>query len=274
MLVTTPIVGRAIAHNAAMSPGSRAPISSTSASVSRGAPRSVIGTPISALKFPGVAWTRNVVRSAAAVRSFVLVLPVEPVMPTTRASGSCARAQRPMAASASSASVTWITAPRVAPAGDDRLRDERDRRAGRERVLDEIVAVARGVERDEARSGLERSRVVGERRRARVARAGDQRPTGRGRDLGGGQLHPSAPELVARDLPVVERERAAPDRLAGLGPLAGDHDHVPGAGGAERVADRGAAVEFDHDVGAARRGARGAPRRRSPADPPTVGCPT
>ena len=83
MLVTTPTVGRAIAHSAAMSPGSRAPISSTSASVSSGAPNSVIGRPISALKFPGVACTRYVVRSAAAVRSFVLVLPVEPVMPTT-----------------------------------------------------------------------------------------------------------------------------------------------------------------------------------------------
>src|SRR5258707_1051502 len=50
-----------------MSPGIRAPISSTSASTSDGAPTRVIGRPISALKFPGVAWTRNRGRSDAAI---------------------------------------------------------------------------------------------------------------------------------------------------------------------------------------------------------------
>ena len=45
MLVITPTVGRAIAHRAAMSPWARAPISSTSASVAAGAPRSVSGRP-------------------------------------------------------------------------------------------------------------------------------------------------------------------------------------------------------------------------------------
>ena len=79
----TPTVGLATAQSAAMSPWARAPISSTSASVSLGALSRVSGTPASLLYEPGLACNANFGASAAAVRSLVPVLPAEPVMPTT-----------------------------------------------------------------------------------------------------------------------------------------------------------------------------------------------
>ena len=62
------------------------PISSTSTSVSSGAPRTVTGRPWSLLKLRSLAATRRLAPTAAATRSLVLVLPTLPVIPTTVAS--------------------------------------------------------------------------------------------------------------------------------------------------------------------------------------------
>ena len=210
MFVTTPMSGRAIAHSAAMSPGCRAPSSSDHASVSSGAPKSVIGRPISALKFPGVAWTRNAVRSAAAVRSFVLVLPVEPVMPTTRA--------RPRAASRAHRPSARERRERIrSPA---RPRTARRPATGTGRVTSATVAPRANASatkswpsrvRDPARRSTPRGSSVRESLAsddARARRARDQCPAGDGRDLGRGQLHAERSELFTRDDAVVEREGA------------------------------------------------------------------
>ena len=64
-----------------MWPMPRAPISHTTACVPGGTDRIVSGRPISLLNDSGLAATDSVAPSAAAVKSFVHVLPVEPVMP-------------------------------------------------------------------------------------------------------------------------------------------------------------------------------------------------
>ena len=80
-LVIAATSGSAISQSSAIWPRPRIAISSTSISVSGGAARIVSGSPISVLKFSGLAWTRPG-RSAAAM-SLTDVLPVEPVIPTT-----------------------------------------------------------------------------------------------------------------------------------------------------------------------------------------------
>jgi len=76
MFVTRPIVGRASAHRASIWPVPRMPISTTSTSVSALASRIVSGTPSSLFRLPLVATTLNLIASAAARKSFVVVLPV------------------------------------------------------------------------------------------------------------------------------------------------------------------------------------------------------
>ena len=119
-----------------MLPAKRAPISTTSTSVASGAPSTVTGTPISLLYDAGAAWVRKAAPTAAAVRSFVEVLPTEPVIPTTRADSRSrpARAQREQ---------------RVGHVGDHDRRSgvggslhDHERRPARQRVGDELVAVA------------------------------------------------------------------------------------------------------------------------------------
>ena len=83
-LVTSPIVGWAMAARSAISPGSLMPSSITAASCVASSVKSVIGTPTRLLRLPRVntvAWPSPV--SAAATSSFVVVLPTEPVMQTT-----------------------------------------------------------------------------------------------------------------------------------------------------------------------------------------------
>ncbi|SKZ46215.1 Uncharacterised protein [Mycobacteroides abscessus subsp. abscessus] len=103
--VMMPTVGCAIEHSSSMCPTPRAPISTTAASVSSGALKSVSGRPSSLLNDFSLAAVRNVVESSPASRSLVDVLPTDPVIPTTR-SGSRRRAARPRSASASAVSST------------------------------------------------------------------------------------------------------------------------------------------------------------------------
>ena len=109
--VTTPMVGLATAHSSAMCPDPRAPISTTTTSVSSGALTSVRGTPSSLLNERSLAVVCSAPPRAPAQRSLTVVLPTEPVTPMT-SSGRRTRAARPRSASALPVSRTWtIAAP-------------------------------------------------------------------------------------------------------------------------------------------------------------------
>ena len=151
--VTTPIVGAATPQSRAISPKPRMPISTTSTSTSSGAPRIVTGSPCSLLKLRSLAVTRRVAPSAAATRSFVLVLPTLPVMPTTGTS-SCRRAH---AASSINAVAVFVDDDRRAALR--RACGEVGGGAGDARGVDEIVPVALGDERHEQLAGPQRARV-------------------------------------------------------------------------------------------------------------------
>ncbi len=112
-VVTTPTVGRATAHSDAMCPRPRAPISTTTTSVPAGALARVSGTPSSLLNDFRLAAVTSRREKIDASRSFVLVLPTDPVMPTTR-SGSRSRAAPPRAVRAAPVSAT-TTAAAVVP---------------------------------------------------------------------------------------------------------------------------------------------------------------
>src|SRR3954469_19618685 len=81
--VMRPTSGSAMAVSSAICPGPRIPISSTSASVPAGASSTVMGSPISVLRFSRLATVRRRWLSIAARMSFVEVFPTEPVTPTT-----------------------------------------------------------------------------------------------------------------------------------------------------------------------------------------------
>ncbi len=85
MRVITPMSGRAIWQSAATWPAPRVPISAITSSVSSAIRVRVSGSPISLLWLCSAATVRRCGRQRAARMSFVEVLPVEPVMPTTRA---------------------------------------------------------------------------------------------------------------------------------------------------------------------------------------------
>ncbi len=129
--------------------------------MSSGAPRIVTGSPCSLLKLRSLAVVRRPAPHAAAMRSFVDVLPTLPVTPTTGAS-SRRRAHRARAISACAVSATSIAVP--------------SRRNGSGSLVrwscgtalaggpDELVAVAFGDDRDEqlagrGRAGVERCAV-------------------------------------------------------------------------------------------------------------------
>ena len=138
---------------------------------------SVSGTPASLLYEPGLACTWNLGARAAAVRSLVPVFPAEPVMPTTVAPRRRV-ARRP---SEPGERVEGVVDPHDRDAVEPRAArvTSATRRAACERVGHEVVTVALGDERDEARARLEDARVDGERRRARVRVAGTElRPAG------------------------------------------------------------------------------------------------
>ena len=124
--VTIPTVGRPTAHNEAMWPIPRAPISSTSASVPSGALSTVSGTPISLLNDRWLAWVGRSAARTAASRSFVVVFPTEPVMPTTVPPSSRSRPADPSADSARAVSSTSITTiVSVRPTRSSTGRDDR-----------------------------------------------------------------------------------------------------------------------------------------------------
>ena len=121
--VTTPMAGRAIRQSRSIWPNPRIPISRTSTSVSIGALRIVTGNPCSLLYERSDATVRLVLEMAAATKSFVVVLPTEPVMPTAMVpAGRRMRAQRAASMSASPVSATSMHA----------MRSTRSARAGRD----------------------------------------------------------------------------------------------------------------------------------------------
>ena len=99
--------GRATSQSNRMCPGPRLPISQTTASVRSVARTIVSGRPTSLLKEAWLLTTSSVRESTAAVKSFVNVFPVEPVIPTTVASRRerASRASRRRAAAGSSTSI-------------------------------------------------------------------------------------------------------------------------------------------------------------------------
>ncbi len=120
---------------------------------------------------PGSRGRRTSDASAAAVRSLVPVLPAEPVMPTTTTSPSAARGGAAEIGQRAEGVVDAHDRGALGRVVVAVVGDERDARAARERVGDEVVTVALGHERDEARAGPDHARVDGERRGARVGGA-------------------------------------------------------------------------------------------------------
>ncbi len=105
-LRTTPTCGVTMSARNRMCPTPRAPISTTRKSVVSSARSTVSGTPISVLKEPMGATVSPEVSSSWASRSFVLVLPCEPVMPTTAVPVSSPATWRASAPSATTVSGT------------------------------------------------------------------------------------------------------------------------------------------------------------------------
>ena len=93
--VTTPIDGRPIAARSAISPPTYMPISRTTASCSGPSRRSVSGSPISLFWLPSVLSVRPPAARTAATASFVEVLAMLPVTPTTSGSNRRASRRRP-----------------------------------------------------------------------------------------------------------------------------------------------------------------------------------
>ena len=122
------------------------------------------------------------------------------------------------------------------------VREQRRRGAADERLVAELGAPADRDEQiavlDAARVDLDAGDLLGVRvqlaeRRQLVERAAGSR----------GRSEPA--QRLARDLAVVERDRAVGELLALLVALAGDHDHVAFAGLADSAGDRLAPVRLD-----------------------------
>src|SRR5829696_6314591 len=109
-LTTTPTDGRARRARAAMWPGPRAPISTTTARVPGSIRVRVRGRPTSLLNDAWLATVATVVARAAASRSLVVVLPLDPVTATTVAAER-PRTAVPRAARAASGSATSTRGP-------------------------------------------------------------------------------------------------------------------------------------------------------------------
>src|SRR3954454_16288317 len=248
-LTITPTSGSAMRASSAIWPLPRIAISRTRMSVPGGAPRIVSGRPISVLRFWAVATTRLCVASSPGRRSFVDVLPVEPVMPTTRAcrwrrqavarrpsasSGSSAASRAPGGAHRGAAAWSGATRTRHAPLASAcgakrppstfspvRPTNRSPGPTARESMTTRCGPAAWGA-------GLT-SRAPA----ARATRSGDQSRTQR----------------LAGDGHVVGGDRApAGELLALFVALARDHEHVAGLGHVDRLLDRRAAVDLDLDA--------------------------
>src|SRR3954449_11614026 len=252
MLTITPTSGSAIAASSAIWPAPRIAISSTSTSVPGGEPRTVSGRPISVFRFCAVATTRRCGASIPASRSFVDVLPVEPVMPITRARSARrhAVARRPSAASGSSAA-------RTTPDDDDPAPFAC---AAPTRTPHAPAASACGAKRPPSTlppmSPTKRSPAPTA-RESMTTRAG---PPACG--AGAASRAPAAcatrsgdqsrTQRLAGDGDVVERHLVTVDELlALLVALPGDHHDVARLGRPDRLLDRGAPVDLDLDARAA-----------------------
>ena len=113
-LVMTATLGRAARLMRVSSPAWFMPISTTRSWASSGAAKMVRGTPMRLLKLPAVACTRRPAPRPAASISLVVVLPTEPVTPTTVHCGLRRRhspARRSMNSSPSSAWARITAAP-------------------------------------------------------------------------------------------------------------------------------------------------------------------
>ena len=177
--------------------------------------------------------------------SFVVVLPVAPVIATTRA----LERSRTSPAIVASARLGWsgtsvAAAPRASacrtksapasPAATNRSPSS----IRRESICTPVTSLAHGC----ACSAAERL---------------DQLQLERDHRRGGDPL-----QGLARDVAVVERDLPGGELLLGLGAAAGDHDDVARARVAERELDRGAAVELDLEPAERARGDLGRDRGR------------
>ena len=108
-LVTRPHCGRTNPHSSSSWCKPRMPISTMTFRVSAWAASTVLGTPSSLFWLPFVAHTLPAATSTSRTRFFVVVLPVDPVMPMTRPSRR-SRHARASAVTAAWVSGTWITA--------------------------------------------------------------------------------------------------------------------------------------------------------------------
>src|SRR3954447_25753918 len=251
-LTITPTSGAAMRASSAIWPLPRIAISRTRMSVPGGAPRIVSGRPISVLRFWAVATTRLCVASIPASRSFVEVLPVEPVIPMT-----CARrwrrqavARRPSACSGSSAA---RSAPGCAhPAASACW--------GPTRTPHAPLASACGANRPPSTFS-----PASPTKRSPWPTPRESMTTRCGPAACGAGLTSRAPagwatrsgdqprtERLAGDGDVVEGDLApAGELLALLVALARDDEHVAGPGHVDRLLDRRAAVGLHLDPAAA-----------------------
>ena len=215
-----------------MSPGLPAPISSTAYSASSGSASSDSGRPISLLRLPALTCVRPCSARIDASSVFTVVLPLEPVMPTTRAR-RCARTALARSPSAASVSAT-TTCGRSTSSG--RVDQRRSRAAlVRGRATKSCASKCLALERDEQRARRQRARV-GATRRARHSapcrRAAGPRATSESRSF-----MPCAPARGARPR-VVERMLDAGDFLYGSWPLPAISTTSPGCAARSRARSR------------------------------------
>ena len=186
--VTTTMSGRAISHSNVTSPLRRAPISATTTSASAAAPSSVTGRPTSLLNDSGLAWVRNRLAHTAAAMSLVEVLPLAPVMPTTRAD----IVRRSSAASCRNASPGERTNT-AGPGARETVAEQRSRRPVVERLRHEQTAVGVLAGQRHEQRARPRGARVGHHRTDLDVGARVQTVDG-ARDLG----HPAGPHASSR----------------------------------------------------------------------------
>src|SRR4051794_23976157 len=248
-LTITPTSGSAIAASSAICPAPRIAISTTSTSVPGGAPSMVSGRPISVFRFWAVATTRRCGASIPASRSFVEVLPVDPVTPMTRARSARrhAVARRPSAPSGSSAASS--TPPFAASAASACEQPTSTPHA----PAASACAANRPPSTFSPTSPTKRSPAPTA-RESMTTRAG---PPARG--AGAASRAPAAcatrsgdqsrTQRLTGDGDVVERDLVpVGELLALLVPLSGDHHDVTRLGRPDRLLDRGAPVDLDLDA--------------------------
>ena len=183
--VTTPIDGRAIAASSAISPPTYIPISRTAASCSGPSRSSVSGSPISLFMLPSVRRVRRAAPRTAAAASFVEVLAMLPVMPTT---SGVNRRRQPAAtaprAACPSATRTTVTSPRAAASLGGRVTSTAAA-PRRDRLGQVVVAVgALAGERDEELARRDQPRIDGA-AADRSGRAGQQPAAGEAEEVVG-----------------------------------------------------------------------------------------